>query len=76
MTGTLTGWLPPRDPSGPVTCEVCGCRLTEAGEGLWRHFPSLKPGYDARGDRPACVDALHDASGVPVDPAIGSVTAA
>ena len=27
MYGTITEWLPPPDPSGPVTCAVCGCRL-------------------------------------------------
>lgn len=51
--------------SGPVTCAVCGCRLTPAAglEGTaWRHF-QLRPGQDARGDRPACLDELHRSDG-------------
>lgn len=66
MTDSLTRWLPPSDPSGPVTCVVCGCRLT-AAEGFegaaWRHFPSLMPGQDARGCRPRCLDQLHGRDG-------------
>ena len=49
----------------PVTCNVCGCRLTEVREldgAAWRHFQSL-PGQDARGCRPGCVDELHDRFG-------------
>ena len=49
----------------PVTCNVCGCRLTEVREldGVaWRHFQSI-PGQDARGCRPECVDELHDRLG-------------
>jgi hypothetical protein len=46
---------------GPVTCEACGCRLTEA-KGLegtaWRHF-QLAADTDARGDRPPCLEDLH-----------------
>lgn len=59
-------WLAPPDPAGPVSCRVCGCRLVEADRAdgpAWRHFPSLHPGQDARGDRPHCVDALHDRYG-------------
>jgi hypothetical protein len=58
-------WLPAPDPSGPVTCAVCGCRLTEAGSdrSAWRHFSSLHPGQDARGCRTACSDALHGRDG-------------
>lgn len=55
-----------RDGAGPVTCAACGCRLVGlSGEldGLYRHFPSMKPGQDARGCRPACVDELHDREG-------------
>jgi hypothetical protein len=50
----------------PVTCNVCGCRLTEVREldGLaWRHFQAMIPGQDARGCRPGCVDELHDRAG-------------
>lgn len=55
-----------RDPGGPVTCAVCGCRLealTGADDGAYRHFPSLMSGQDARGCRPFCVDAMHDSDG-------------
>jgi len=55
-----------RDAAGPVTCAVCGCRLVAATgreDGAYRHFPSLMAGQDARGDRPFCVDALHDRDG-------------
>jgi len=63
---SVTSFLPPRDASGPVTCAVCGCRLTAATgseDGMYRHFPSLATGQDARGCRPQCVDALHDHDG-------------
>ncbi len=63
---SVTSFLPPRDATGPVTCAVCGCRLmaqTGQEDGLYRHFPSLAAGQDARGCRPHCVDALHDYSG-------------
>jgi hypothetical protein len=36
---------------------------TGAEDGLYRHFPSLAAGQDARGCRPHCVDALHDRDG-------------
>ncbi len=66
MTIALTiDWRPPRDPSGPVTCAACGCRLQEAAglEGLaWRHF-QLGPDTDARGDRPRCLEDLHARDG-------------
>ena len=66
MYGTLTMWLPPPDPAGPITCAICGCRLVES-DGLdgagWRHFSSLHPGQDARGCRTGCVDELHGRDG-------------
>ena len=55
-----------RDAVGPVTCAACGCRLiglTGLLDGAYRHFPSMKPGQDARGCTTACVDALHDHEG-------------
>jgi hypothetical protein len=58
-----------RESAGPVTCAACGCRLvglTGLLDGAYRHFPSLKSGHDARGCRPACVDALHDHDGRPL----------
>jgi hypothetical protein len=70
MNDTITRWLPPPDPSGPVTCEVCGCRLIESIAGdrrVWRHFTSLHPGQDARGCRPRCVDAFHGRDGAVID---------
>jgi hypothetical protein len=66
---SITHFLPPRDSAGPVTCAVCGCRLTPASgseDGAWRHFPSLMAGHDARGCRPHCVDALHGRDGRPL----------
>jgi len=63
---SVTSFLPPRDATGPVTCAVCGCRLMAATgqeDGLYRHFPSLAVGQDARGCRPHCVDALHEHNG-------------
>ncbi|MBA3851268.1 MAG: hypothetical protein H0X59_02730 [Chloroflexi bacterium] len=66
MRDTRSSWLPVPDPYGPVSCRTCGCRLVEvedADRPAWRHFPSLHPGQDARGDRPACVNALHGRDG-------------
>jgi hypothetical protein len=63
---SVTRFLPPRDASGPVSCSVCGCRLialSGAEDGLYRHFPSMLPHQDARGCRPACVEALHGRDG-------------
>jgi len=51
---------------GPVTCVVCGCRLTtddQTAPGVWHHFSPLG-GRDARGCRVACVELPHDASGL------------
>ena len=54
---------------GPVTCALCGCRLTSdtadatvAAPVVWTHFSPLG-GRDARGCRVACVDLPHDAAG-------------
>lgn len=66
MEDTITRWLPPPDPAGPVTCARCGCRLIEAkgfDGSAWRHFPSLHHGQDARGCRPKCVNELHGRDG-------------
>lgn len=66
MVGMITQWLPPPEANGPVTCDVCGCRLIredEDGAETWRHFPSLASGQDARGCRPFCVEAPHDRFG-------------
>ncbi len=76
MTDTRSSWLPAPEPYGPVSCRTCGCRLVEVdhAEGpAWRHFPSLHPDRDARGDRPACVNALHGRDGrvLGARPAIG-----
>ena len=60
MPGMLTQWLPEPDAGGPICCATCGCRLVEAGDEAWQHFPSLAPEQDARGCRPACVAAVHD----------------
>ncbi len=52
----------------PVTCAACGCRLDASGtsdDAAWFHFGRLG-GRDARGCRPACVEAAHDRSGQPV----------
>ncbi len=49
----------------PVTCTACGCRLEPSGtadEAPWFHFGRLG-GRDARGCRPACVEAAHDRAG-------------
>ena len=51
-----------------VTCAACGCRLDASGtadDAPWFHFGRLG-GRDARGDRPACLDAPHDRSGYPI----------
>ena len=51
-----------------VTCAACGCRLDASGtadDAPWFHFGRLG-GRDARGDRPACLDAAHDRSGQPI----------
>ena len=76
MTDTRSSWLPAPEPYGPVSCRACGCRLVEVdhAEGpAWRHFPSLHPDRDARGDRPACANALHGRDGrvLGARPAIG-----
>ena len=72
MYATINQWLPVPDPNGPVTCAVCGCRLTEADvDGMtWRHFSSMHPGRDARGCRPACVDELHARDGSVIEGAV------
>ena len=66
MNPSITSsWFGQRDPNGPVTCAVCGCRLTEAQgfEGVaWRHF-QFGPDTDARGCRPGCLGALHARDG-------------
>jgi hypothetical protein len=69
MIGSVTQWLPPPDVGGPVTCDVCGCRLTEASgaEEGWVHYPSAYEGQDARGCRPVCVAARHDRYGRMMD---------
>jgi hypothetical protein len=36
-------------------------------DAAWRHLPSLDPLRDARGDRPHCIDALHDSEGRVLD---------
>ena len=59
----ITNWLPAPDARGPITCQTCGCRLEQVETETWRHFSSATPGQDARGDRPACVDADHDRFG-------------
>lgn len=59
----ITNWLPAPDARGPVTCDVCGCRLELVVAGEWRHFRSDVTGQDARGCRPSCADAAHDSSG-------------
>jgi hypothetical protein len=51
-----------------VACAACGCRLEPSGtadEAPWFHFGRLG-GRDARGDRPVCIDAPHDRSGLPI----------
>ncbi|CAN5696188.1 hypothetical protein BH23CHL7_BH23CHL7_19750 [soil metagenome] len=63
---SVTRFLPPREPGGPVSCAVCGCRLmaaTGSEDGAYRHFRSLYPQQDARCCRPHCVDALHNTDG-------------
>jgi len=70
MLVTHPYWLTSPDPAGPVTCYACGCRLQPAdgSDGQsWRHFSSMIPGRDARGDRPPCADAEHDRRGHPVE---------
>ena len=56
-----------RDPSGPVTCAACGCRLQAVGgeTGTWFHFGAIG-GRDARGCRVDCAEAAHDGSGEPL----------
>ncbi|MBA3779646.1 MAG: hypothetical protein H0X16_10185 [Chloroflexi bacterium] len=58
-------WSGGLDREGPVTCAICGCRLTEARElegSAWRHFQTV-PDSDARGCRPSCLGLLHGADG-------------
>jgi hypothetical protein len=55
-----TPWL-----SGPVTCAVCGCRLTlspDSADESWYHFSPIA-GRDARGCVVACAALPHDAHG-------------
>ncbi|HJW22007.1 MAG TPA: hypothetical protein VJ506_06235 [Candidatus Limnocylindrales bacterium] len=54
--------------SAPVTCAACGCRLEPSGTAdaaPWFHFGRMG-GRDARGDRPACIEAPHDRNGQPI----------
>jgi hypothetical protein len=76
MIDSRSSFSPAPEPYGPVSCRTCGCRLIEVerAEGpAWRHFPSLHPDQDARGDRPACLNALHGRDGrvIAARPAIG-----
>jgi len=76
----VTGMIHPSEPElsrplavrggqgAPVTCAVCGCRLSQAGD-AWFHFHPLG-GRDARGCRVDCVDAAHDAAGRAVSIAV------
>ena len=63
----IVEWVDRPRPLGPVTCAVCGCRLTSAGdvrgERAWRHVTALMPDQDARGGRPRCLDELHGNDG-------------
>jgi hypothetical protein len=64
MTIRIHSWRPAPDVAGPVSCDVCGCRLMASGDGDgWQHYPSPDPTRDARGCRPICVDRIHDRSG-------------
>jgi hypothetical protein len=66
MNEWISRYDAPREANVPVSCAVCGCRLMPASgidDAAWRHLPSLDPLRDARGDRPACIDALHDSQG-------------
>lgn len=40
--------------------------MSGALDGTYRHYASMIPGQDARGCKPACVDALHDHAGLPI----------
>ena len=55
----------------PVTCNACGCRLTESraadGGVAWFHFAG-PVGHDARGCSVACSTYAHDASGDALGP--------
>jgi len=62
-----TPWL-----AGPVTCAVCGCRLTLSGDSAeesWYHFSPMA-GRDARGCRVACSELPHDAHGRVTEPTL------
>jgi hypothetical protein len=77
MSDYSVSQFPSREPAGPVTCAACGCRLvglTGLLDGAYRHFPALKSGHDARGCRPACVDALHDHAGRPLASSVADAT--
>jgi hypothetical protein len=71
-------FLPRRRADTPVTCAVCGCRLlpVDGAEATWRHIPSLDPRRDARGDRPECVDTLHDVDGYKLEGSTAASVAA
>lgn len=69
MSDFSVGQFSSRDSAGPVTCAACGCRLnglTGLLDGTYRHYSSMTVGQDARGCKPACVDALHDHDGLPI----------
>jgi hypothetical protein len=64
MTIRIHSWRPAPDATGPVSCDVCGCRLMASADAEgWQHYPSPDPTRDARGCRPVCVDHIHDRSG-------------
>lgn len=59
-----------RGAEAPVTCKICGCRLTpdpDDPEHVWRHFHPFQ-GRDARGCRVDCVNLPHDRTGSPIRP--------
>jgi hypothetical protein len=76
---SVSQFIHARDGAGPVTCASCGCRLVGLSgllDGVYRHFPSMKPGHDARGCRPECVDALHDHDGRPLTSSVADAPSA
>jgi hypothetical protein len=64
-TSHIAGGLNAR--GGPITCDVCGCRLQRSadGEELFFHFAPVN-GRDARGCLVACAEAPHNALGRPL----------
>lgn len=67
MSAMRNIWSEDRRPGaqGPVTCNVCGCRLEQKTNDSFGHFSPAEQ-RDARGCLVSCVEMSHDRAGEPL----------